>query len=54
MNFFKIIATLIIILLSVNNYVFADTNSDSEQNIIEKAKKINSKLKKNRQKNLQI
>ena len=46
MNFFKIIATLIIILLSVNNYVFADTNSDSEQNIIEKAKKINSEIKK--------
>ena len=46
MNFFKIIATLIIILLSLNNYVFADTNSDSEQNIIEKAKKINSEIKK--------
>ena len=46
MNFFKIITTIIVILLSVNNYVFADTNSESEQNIIEKAKKINSEIKK--------
>ena len=46
MNFFKIIAAFIVIILSVNNYAFADTNSESEQNIIEKAKEINSKIKK--------
>ena len=46
MNFFKIIALFIIILLNVNNYVYADTNSETEQNIIEKAKKINKEIKK--------
>jgi hypothetical protein len=47
MNFFKIIILFLIILLNVNsnNHVFADTH-DTEQNIIEKAKKINQKIKK--------
>ena len=45
MNFFKIIITFFVILLSINNLVFAD-NHDTDQNIVDKAKEINQKVKK--------
>tara|TARA_B100001029_G_C14987157_1_gene409701 strand:+ start:157 stop:666 length:510 start_codon:yes stop_codon:yes gene_type:complete len=42
MNFFKVVIFLLISILSINN-VFADT---TEQDILEKAKEINKKIKK--------
>ena len=48
MNFFKIIVLFIIILLNVNNYVYADDVSEEQkkQNIIERAKEVNKQIKK--------
>ena len=46
MNFFRAISYLIIIIFSVG-YAFAD-NHDTEQNIIDKAKEINQKIKENK------
>ena len=45
MNFIKIVIAFLVILLSINNSAFADSH-DTEQNIIEKAKEINTKIKK--------
>ena len=45
MNFIKIVIAFLLILFSINNSAFADSH-DTEQNIIEKAKEINTKIKK--------
>ena len=45
MNFIKIVIAFLVILLSINNLVFADSH-DANQNIVDKAKEINEKIKK--------
>ena len=45
MNFIKIVIAFLVILLSINNSAFAD-NHDTDQNIVDKAKEINNKIKK--------
>ena len=45
MNFIKIVIAFLVILLSINNSVFADSH-DTDQSIVDKAKEINEKIKK--------
>ena len=45
MNFIKIVIAFLVILLSINNLVLADSH-DANQNIVDKAKEINEKIKK--------
>ena len=45
MNFIKIVIAFLVILLSINNLVLADSH-DANQNIVDKAKEINKKIKK--------
>ena len=45
MNFIKIVIASLVILLSINNSVFAESH-DTNQSIVDKAKEINEKIKK--------
>lgn len=45
MNFIKIVIAFLVILLNINSSVFADSH-DTDQNIVDKAKEINKKIKK--------